>query len=251
MGEIYFQTEQKICQLRRQRKNYIDDLYHLKTGHLTIGSSNYRSMYLLTHVLPVFKQRYPGISIGLEEGITEELEERAVNGITDFSIVLLPLTYSNLIYEELFNEEILLVLPQEHALCQNISGQQIPPYPAIDFSLLKDESFIVMKKGQKLRISFFDLCHHAGFKPKIILQTNSMATAQTLAAAGVGITIIPDVLAKHNKFSKTPRYFSLKNQVDIRKVVVAYSKSRPLTGAATAFIQVMKEVICVQNPEYS
>ncbi|HHT78412.1 MAG TPA: LysR family transcriptional regulator [Actinobacteria bacterium] len=246
-GEIYLQTEQKIHRLRQQRKNHIDDLFNLKSGHVTIGSSNYRSMYLLTHVLPVFKQRYPGISISLEEGITEELEERAVNGITDFSIVLLPLTYPNLIYEELFDEEILLVLPQEHALCQNISGQQVPPYPSIDFSLLKDESFIVMKKGQKLRISFFDLCHHAGFRPKIILQTDSMATAQALAAAGVGVTIIPDVLAKYNKFLEMPRYFSLNNQADTRRVIIAYSKDRPLTGAAKAFIQVMKEVVNISS----
>ena len=70
-GQIYLQTEQKIHQLRQQRKNQIDDLFDLKIGHLTIGSSNYRSMYLLTSVLPVFKQRYPGISISLEEGITE------------------------------------------------------------------------------------------------------------------------------------------------------------------------------------
>ncbi len=243
-GKIYFQTEQQICQLRRQRKNQIDDLFALKKGHLSIGSSNYRSMYLLTSILPVFKQRYPGISISLEEGITEELEDRAVSGITDFSIVLLPLSYPVLSYEELFTEEIVLALPQKHSLCKNINTkEQSPPYPSMDFSLLKDESFIIMKKGQKIRDSFFNLCHHAGFRPKIILQTDSMATAQALTAADVGITIIPNILAIHNRFEKMPCYFSLKGQANPRKVVAAYSGERPLTGAARAFINVMKEVI--------
>ncbi len=107
--------------------------------------------YLLTRVLPIFKQRYPGISINLEEGITEKLEECAVNGITDFSIVLLPLSYSELTYEELFQEKIVLVIPAKHTLCKAVNPEQpqFPPYPTIDFSLLKDESFIVMKKGQK------------------------------------------------------------------------------------------------------
>lgn len=243
-GQIYLQTEQKIHQLRQQRKNQIDDLFDLKIGHLTIGSSNYRSMYLLTSVLPVFKQRYPGISISLEEGITKELEERAMSGVTDFSIVLLPLSYPALAYEELFDEEILLALPANHKLCDAIKpGKQNRPYPPVDFALLKNESFIVMKKGQKLRNSFFDLCHNAGFRPDVILQTNSMEAAQALAAAGLGVTIIPDVLARSNKFPEMPRYFSLNQQVKVRKVVVAYSKQRPLTGAAKAFIHVMKEVI--------
>jgi DNA-binding transcriptional LysR family regulator len=70
-----------------------------------------------------------------------------------------------------------------------------------------------------------------------------MAAAQALAAAGIGITIIPDILATYNNFPEMPRYFSVKQQVDSRKVVIAYSKYKPLTGAAKAFIQVMKEVI--------
>ena len=244
-GEIYLQTEQKISQLRQQRKNQIDDLFALKKGHVTIGSSNYRSLYLLTAVLPVFRKRYPGISISLEEGITEELEERAMNGVTDFSIVLLPLSYPALAYEELFREEIVLVLPAKHDLCKaaNAQEQQLPPYPPIDFSLLKDESFIIMKKGQKIRDTFFDLCRRAGFRPKIILQTDSMATAQALSAAGLGAAIIPDVLAINNRLPEMPRYFSLKNQTEARQVVAAYSRERPLTGAAKAFIEVIKEVI--------
>ena len=242
-GEIYLKTELKIQQLEVQRKNCIRDLMDLKIGHLTIGCSNYRSMYLLTKVLPAFKQQYPGISISLEEGITEELEERAVKGITDFSIVLLPLSYSDLIYEELFDEEILLVLPAKHKLCEKISDNTDGTYSYIDFSLLENESFIIMKKGQKLRVSLLDLCNRAGFTPKTILQTDSMEAAQALAVAGLGITIIPDVLAKNSSFLEMPRYFSLGDQIDVRKVVVAYSKNRPLTGAARAFINVMKEVL--------
>jgi DNA-binding transcriptional LysR family regulator len=244
-GEIYLQTEEMIQQLRQQREKQIEDLFELKRGHLTIGSSHYRSMYLLTRVLPVFKQRYPGISINLEEGITEKLEECAVTGITDFSIVLLPLSYPTLAYEELFKEEIILALPANHSLCKDGKREQsyLPPYPPIDFSLLKQEPFIIMKKGQKIRDSFFDLCQNAGFRPKIILETDSMATAQSLAAAGLGITIIPDTLAMHNRFLEMPRYFSLNDQVASRRIVVAYSQNKPLTNAAQAFIQVMKEVI--------
>jgi DNA-binding transcriptional LysR family regulator len=243
-GSIFLKTEQEIQRLREQRTNQIGDLFGLRKGCLIIGSSNYRSSQLLTRVLPLFKQRYPGINLSLEEGITEELEERAAEGSTDLSIVLLPLGYPDLAYEELFEEDILVALPAAHPLCGPAGfATEGPPYPYIDFCVLRDESFIVMKKGQKLRISFFDLCREAGIKPRIIMQTDSMATALALAAAGIGITIVPDALAASAAFPIPPRYFSLGNQAEARKVVVAYSRRRPLSGAARAFIEIMKEAI--------
>ena len=243
-GEVYLETELQIRQLRRKRVDQINDLLELNQGRLTIGSSHYRSTYLLTRVLPIFKERYPNIQIQLEEGITESLEEYADNGVTDFSIVLLPLRYKELVYEELFQEKIVLALPANHPICSNANAMQKKDsdlYPAIDFNLLKDESFIVMKKGQKLRNSFFDLCQLAGFQPNIILQTNSMITAQALTSVGIGTTILPDVLAEDERFSKTIRYFSSLQFIAPRRVVAVYSKHKPLSKAATKFLEILKE----------
>ena len=130
-GKIYLETEQKIFQLYRQRNNLIADLLKLKKGHLSIGSSNYRSTYLLTSILPVFKERYPGISISLEEGITEELEDRALSGTTDFSIVLLPLSYPLLSYEELFTEEIVFGIAAKSSPVQEYRFRKSIPRPIL------------------------------------------------------------------------------------------------------------------------
>lgn len=247
-GEIYLRTEKRIRQLKREMRQQIDDLSKLKKGHLSIGSSHYRSSYLLTNVLPVFKERYPGIEISLEEGTTVELEEYAMNGVTDFSIVLLPLTYPALAYEELFQEEVLLAISSKHPLARFAKKDlgHLPPYPQIDFSLLRDEPFIIMKPGQKLRLSFFDLCEKAKFKPNIILESQSMAAAQSLAAVGVGATLVPDILAIYNNLPEPPCYFSLKAPAPPRQVVVAFSREKYLSKAAEAFIEVMKEVVFTQ-----
>jgi DNA-binding transcriptional LysR family regulator len=243
-GEIFLKTEQSIHHMYEQGIKQIMDLSELKRGQVTIGSTNYRTMYLLTQVLPAFKYRYPGIDIHLEEGVTEELEIYVLNGITEISITLLPLTYPSLAFEELFQEQIVLALPANHPLCKTIPGgnSSYPPYPEINFSQLKNEPFIVIKKGQKIRASFFNLCHSTKISPNIILETDSMATAQALVASGMGITILPDTLAINNVFPVMPRYFSLK-QVKPRKIGVVFLKGKKLSKASLAFIDVMKEVI--------
>ena len=251
-GNIFLQTEQQIKNLKIQRKQQIDDISNLKKGHLRIGSSHYRSSYLLTKVLPVFKSYYPGIEISLEEGTTLELEESALNGLTDFSIALLPLYYPALSYEEIFKEEIIIAISEQHRLSKYAKKERVnlPPYPKIDFKQLKDDSFIIIKSGQKMRSSFLQLCEQAEFKPNIILESQSMVAAQSLASVGVGVTLIPDTLAIYNQMTPSPCYFSLKNPIPDRRVVVAYNKEKYLSKAAQAFITVMKEVVNIHHSTY-
>lgn len=244
-GKIYLETEEKINFMRKQMRQRLDDIDELKQGHLTIGSSHYRSAYLLTKVLPVFRKKYSGITISLEEGTTSQLEEYAINGITDFSISLLP-TYSPVLgYEELFDENILLAISDEHPLCKKMLGSKSNDeiYPKIDFGQLKDTEFIIMKHGQKLRKSFFDLCEQAGFSPKIILESQSMVAAQALAAVGFGATLVPDVLAMYNHLTRAPLYFSFINPPPKRHVVAVYNKNKYLSKAAQAFIAMIKEIV--------
>lgn len=244
-GKIYLKTEQQIYYLRKQMQQRLDDIDELKAGHLTIGSSHYRSSYLLTKVLPVFRERYSGITISLEEGTTEQLEEYAVNGVTDFSISLLPTYFPALGYEELFQEKILLAISDDHPLSKKMMkrGRAYERYPKIDFCELKNTEFIIMKQGQKLRKSFFYLCEKAGFSPNIILESQSMVAAQSLAAVGFGATLVPDVLAMYHNLNRPPCYFSFIEPPPNRRVVAVYNKNRYLSKAAQAFIAMLKEII--------
>lgn len=244
-GKIYMDAEKTILNIKSQVDNQILEILEMKRGQITIGSSHYRSMFLLTKAIPEFKAKYPQIEIKLEEGGTEYLEDCAVNGTTDFSIVLLPLKHAELTYDILFEEEILIAMSPVHPLAQHIdlSIPQQPPYPVLDFSLLQNESFIIMKKGQNLRRSFFELCQISNIQPPIVMQTDDMPTAQSLAATGIGVTIVPDQLVKSNLYTVAPFYFSIKQKIPKRKVVVVYSSLRPMSKAAKAFWETLKETV--------
>lgn len=241
-GEVYLHTEEQIAALKKNRLQLLDDISSLNRGRIIIGSSYFRSSFLLSFILPEFKKRYPGIDLKLEEGTTEELEEMAYNGMVDFSILLLPFQHTDLEYEELFDEKIVLALSPRHPLAQdypeNIKDGR---YPFLSFAQLKNEPFIVMKPGQHIRSSFFSLCSQLNMPPNIILETANMPTAQILSAAGIGATIIPDTLAKFNKLEPKPAYFYLKECTQLRHVVVAHSKSQKLSKAARAFIDILHE----------
>lgn len=243
-GERYIDTAKQILSLNDQLIQQMDDIADLKTGRLTIGSSPFRSTYLLPQVLPIFQKQYPGIEIILAEGTTAELEEFVLNGTTDFSIVLLPLAEDIFAYKPILIEELLIALSPNHPLSKENkdSNSNQPPWPKIKISQLKDVPFIQMKHGQRLHQTLLDLCTQSGFKPKIILESQSMEAAQALVVTGLGATLLPDTLVRLRHMSKHPCYFSIEESLNTRTAVIAYRKGKYLSKAARLFISLMEEI---------
>lgn len=241
VGELYVETARKILNLSDQFTKKVDDVANLRRGRLVIGSSPYRSTYLLSQIIPVFEQRFPGVELILKEDTTRKLEELALNGGSDFSISLLPVNTKLFDYEELFQEELLLALPPNHPLCIKHHRQpgDYQNAPQISLEDIRETPFILMDHGQKLHTTLFDLCSKANFKPHILLETQSMNAAQALVGAGMGAALLPDTLVRASAINKSPCYFSL-SPTPLRTVIVAYCKGRYLSKAAIEFIKLMK-----------
>ncbi len=98
-------------------------------------------------------------------------------------------------------EELIdLAVPPNHPLAQRfLSGDHRP----VQLSELRDESFIVLKKGQGFRKIVFDVCKEAGFEPRVVFESNNIETIQSLVATGMGVTFVPHYIA----MSATPSEF--------------------------------------------
>lgn len=116
-GRIYLDIEGQIQDLCKVREQRIQDLGQTVGGTVRIGSSNYRSSTILARAIPIINERYPHIDICLEEGTTRELEDFAIQGKTDFSIVVKPTGHRDLDYIELFREELLLAVSPDGNRC--------------------------------------------------------------------------------------------------------------------------------------
>lgn len=242
-GELYASIAKQILDLKENLVMQIDDITNLKKGRITIGISPFRSTYFLPRILPVFQQKFPGIEIVLAEGSMAELTDLTINGTVDFSIMTLPVNEDILVYEPIMTEEILLALPPHHPLSQKAAVSLQSLHPRICLAELRDEPFIMLKPGQRMRQMALTLCKNAGFKPKILLESKSTEAAHAMVAAGMGIAFIPDTLVCFGKIEERPVYFSMEDPVPIRTLVVAYRKGRYLTKASQEFIAMIKKVL--------
>ncbi|WGE79285.1 LysR family transcriptional regulator [Actinobacillus equuli] len=241
VGELYVEKAKAIIDIQHQFEQKVDDILNVKRGRVTIGSTPFRSAYLLSRVLPLFSQQYPKIDIFLKEDSTRNLEEMVTHGYVDCAISLLPVNEKYFDYEILFEERMLLAIPPEHRIAQEL-GLKAGDHSfsqRVCLEQFKQSRFIKMNKNHKLHEMLIKQCELAGYVPEIALETESMTTAQALAGAGLGVALLPETLVSKNHFDKEPCY----GELDIRRtVVIIYRKNSYLSRATRAFIQSLREL---------
>lgn len=246
-GELYVETAKNILDLKDQLTKQMEDIADLKKGRLVIGLSTLRSTYLMPKILPIFYKKFPGIEVILVEDNSSELEKMAIKGAIDIAIMTFPIEENLFDYEYIFTEEILVAIPPEHPLKEKIIYDKQGNRPKIKISELSNESFILLKQDQKLHHVATNLCKKAGFKPKIILESESIEAANALVSAGMGVTFIPDSLNLMRLSSPNPIYLSIEDIPLTRELVIAYRKGRYLSKASQEFISIMKETFVVKK----
>lgn len=237
-GASFIEHAQKIMDAVEQLRQEMDDISQLRAGRVVVGSMPITGSHLLPYVLPAFKAAYPEIQINLLEDTSLNLEKLTAGGGTDLSLLSLPLQEPSLTYEPIGEELIDLAVPPEHPLARLNQHKK-----GVAIEMLKDEPFIVLKKGQGFRTITIDLCKSAGFEPNIVFESNNIETVQSLVAAGMGVTFVPRFIARAKRSELIPVYVPLADPAPSRTLVIAYRKGRYLSKAAEAFIETFKDIL--------
>ena len=148
-------------------------------------------------MLPVFHRLYPLIEVSLTEGRTKVLEQMALEGAVDFSLVITPLFHpGTLTTIELYQERILIALSEKHRLAKQHPASPSEEFPVIDFHDLDREPFIKIKEGQQMDVLFRELCRMSRASPRVVLESESMIAAATLASVGLGAALTTETLVR-------------------------------------------------------
>lgn len=238
-GETFVEKARHILDLAEQLKNEMNDISNLRRGKLNVGSLPITGSHILPLVLPEFAKRYPDIEITLVEDTSAKLEELTSSGAVDFSLLTMPIEESTLQYRPFTTEEICLAVPSQHRFARHEEPVRIKE--------LADEPFIVLKKGQGFRQITQDICAQAGFSPKIVFESTNIDTVQSLVAAGMGVALIPKMIAEAKKGRYVPVYKRLIEPTPTRTLVIVERRGRYLSKAAEAFIATLLEVTRQDN----
>jgi LysR family transcriptional regulator, hydrogen peroxide-inducible genes activator len=205
---------------------------HLVTrGQVSIGVLPTIAPYLLPSLVSEFTERYPGVQIVMHEDTTATLASLVSSYEVDLAIASLPLRDSVFEITSLFTEELLLAVPPAHPLAvkKTITSRD-----------LESAQFVLMKEGHCLGDQALQFCHQSGVQPRVISRSSQVETIRRLVHAGLGISLIPKMAAAQAA-PEQPVYRSLRAPQPQRTIVAFWNRRRPLSRAATAFLEALRE----------
>lgn len=212
----------------------INSITGLQTGSLVIGTYSSIAIQWLPRIIPVFQNRYPGISLQIREGGTEELEKCVVDGTVDFAF-LSSNPYQKFDFMWLAEDEMYAILPKDFPLKDRKSGT----FPLKSFQELP---FIASEAGVDYDIA--DTLAAGGVTPPVRFCCKDDHSIIAMTAHGLGVTMLPSLIVSgyENQILTLPLepYAS-------RQLGIGMLSKNDLSASAKAFISCTKEILATDT----
>jgi DNA-binding transcriptional LysR family regulator len=197
-------------------------------GRLRLGMTYTVMGYFMSRHYARFRKTYPNIALQVVELSRPALERALAKGEVDMAVMLV----SNLANIQDIEQEVLirstrrLWLSSDHHLHER-SEIRLADVAAEDYVML------TVDEARKTASRYWDA---AGLSPRVVLTTSSVEAVRSLVAAGVGVTILSDMVY---------RPWSLEGQrIEVRSLVepipsmdvgLAWARAHAISPAATSF----------------
>lgn len=216
-------------------------------GALHLGVIYSIAPYILPQLMAHTFQKFPQMPLVVQENYTHNLLERVKQGRIDAAIVALPIAEAGLEIAPLYDESFFVALPKTHPLVEQaqVSNRQ-----------LQKDPLLVLGAGHCFRDHVLESTPNAhvyqveedGVQRNF--EGSSLETLRFMAAAGIGITVLPALAVVGHEHDAQLRYIPLvgtkkKTAVKIdaphRRVVLVWRKQYSRHAACLALAQAVRE----------
>ena len=205
-----------------------------EAGTVRLGMFPTLGPYLLPHVVPGIRARFPKLELLLVEEKSDVLLARLREGRLDAGLLALPVHDDQLHVEFLFEEPFLLAVPESHPL----AGRD-----ALSLKELANERLLLLEDGHCLRDQALDVCQLAGSGEKTGFQATSLETLRQMVAANVGVTLLPMLAVKPPVArSENIRLLGFRDSQPSREIAMVWRRSSAMAGFLQQLAQVFREL---------
>jgi LysR family transcriptional regulator, hydrogen peroxide-inducible genes activator len=185
---------EEIVERARRILDASDEIVELARGHrdplagrLKVALLPTIGPYLLPNVASRLRKQLPRLELMLYEYQTDPMLEKLHSGEIDVGILALPVPMDGLDSRELYQEPFTVAVPTGHRLAQRSS---------IKVGDLVNETLLLLEDGHCLREQALDICSSTDVHEKQDFRATSLETLRQMVAAGVGITLLPELAAR-------------------------------------------------------
>ncbi|WP_126429566.1 LysR family transcriptional regulator [Brevibacillus marinus] len=238
VGKILLEHAEKAVGEIEKAKEKIAEYLDPERGMVRVGFASSLAANPLPTIISAFRARYPNIGFQLKQGAYKQLIEAVIKGEIDLAFLgPVPTQEKDVQSHIFFAENIVALLPAKHPLADQ---------PAIRLSDLHRDTFVVFPPDFILRKIVMDACAQVGFAPHVAFEGEDIDAIKGLVAAGLGVTLLPEVTLTDNVPRDTVKVPISEPNVT-RTVGIIIPKNRELPPSEKLFYDFLKEFFSVLN----
>ena len=187
IGQTFYDNSLEFLALFEKLSLEMNDVVNVQKGHIKIGLSPMMNVQMFTNALNQFHKLYPNVTYEVIEGGGKIVENLTANDDVDIGITTLPVDHSLFHSVSLYNEELLLVVSNDHHLSD---------MEKVDLAELKNEEFVLFHDDYYLKDQIIENCKRIGFYPKTVANISQISFIANMIQQGIGISIVPESLVR-------------------------------------------------------
>ncbi len=252
-GKVYIEAIERIRAIKNGLETRLADISKLRTGHITVSGENYISSFIYPKIIIEFMSKYGGIDIEMVESNSHDLQNRLLGEEAD---LLIDYRFDAQLYDTypITTEHVLLCVPKKLEINERLrdyvltardikNGKHLKgDCAALELKEFKEETFVILKKGNYSHRHSMELCEEAGFVPKVKIYPDQLITSYNMSRAGMGVSMIPDLLVYSSPESGKCVYYKLTTKNSLRTLYLGFKKNRYMSRAVEAFIKTALDV---------
>lgn len=201
--------------------------FKLNRGTLNIASMPFATHAVLPEVMHDFAQQHPNISFSIHDITNEKIIEKVQEGIFEIGICFEPKANDQLIFQPIFNEDFLALLPKHHVLAKQKS---------VTWLELCSCPFVTLQNPSIIRHVIEEHCAALQVVLDLKVECHQISSLSHFVAYGMGVTAIPRHFQKFIDLEKNVLVEIEDNQAQLA-VGIIYKKDYELSNMSSQFIE--------------
>lgn len=227
-GRKIFIYASRIFELVRQLEEMINGLKNLKYGSLRIATTQTYARRFFTALLSPFQQKFPHVTIELDEGSSLNMARSLLNFKNSLAIVAEVENEPEINFVPLLLEEVVLIAAP---ICPLISKGEI------GFNDLKGHPLIMKEIGSGTRKLVDENFHSHHVRPNIIAQSNNMEFIKNMVLLNQGVSFVVRSAVEQELSQGVLISIPLKRKPLFLEISIAFLKDYELPHAAKIFLE--------------
>jgi LysR family carnitine catabolism transcriptional activator len=199
-------------------------------GRVVVGALPSVAAVMLPSIIASFHDERPNVEVSLRDDLSDPLQQQLEDRRIDFAVSIAPEATDRLLFEPLVSDDCVLVVRKGDSLDR--------PGPAA-WAELMGHRFIAMASHSSVRRMTDTAILQAGISLKAHYECAHLASVGGLIAAGLGVSVIPQ-LALRSMDTRNLKWRSLEKPTVSRSIGIVTLASRSVPPAALALMQAIR-----------